>query len=102
MKDLNVYSEHIKNSMVGSIKDNISRVPDVNKDKVLDYLKQGTIIAGCPGILRDVFTGERIPGCWSVYTDGVYEWESDIIYYYETYNLRLPSDFMEYVCEIIK
>ena len=68
----------------------------------MDYLKRGKILAGCPGILRDVFTGEKICGGWLLYSDGVYSWESDIIYYYEKYNLRLPRDFIDYVCKKIK
>ena len=90
MKTLNIYSEYIKNSSVGSVKDNILDKPDENRQKVLNHLKNGKIIASIVGSAKDVFTNQVINGEWVLMTDGVYEWSSDIVYYYEKYNLNLP------------
>ncbi len=95
MKFLNVYSEYIKNSSIGSIKENISIEADENKSKILKHLKNGKTIAAIAGIPKDVFTGERINGKSVLLTDGIYEWSSDIIYYYEKYNLKLPTEFLK-------
>jgi len=95
MKSLNVYSEHIINSPLGSIKENISGTLD--KRKVLRHLKNANVIATFPGITKDIFTGENISGEWLLLSDGVYEWSSDIIYYYERYNLKLLPEFVFYI-----
>lgn len=97
-KSLNIYSEDIQNSsLVGSIKDNTSSIPAPNKDKILEYLKNGEKIAAYVGIAKDVFTGESIPEEWLLYTDGVYRWNTRTIYHYEKYNLVLLDEFVEYV-----
>ena len=46
----------------------------------------------------DVIAGKRINSEWVLHSDGVYEWTSDITYYYEKYNLILPQDFINHVC----
>lgn len=99
MKTLNVYSEYINDSSVGSIKENISNAKDDNKSKVLDHLKNGKILAAIVGTAKDVFTNDVINGEWVLMTDGIYEWSSDIVYYYEKYNLILPTDFVNYAIE---
>ena len=96
MKTLNVYSEHTKNSFVGSIKENTSNVEDKNKSKILNHLKNGETIAAIAGTAKDVFTNEVINGEWVLMTDGTYEWGSDIVYYYEKYNLTLPTEFLNH------
>jgi len=96
MKSLNIYSEYIKNSTVGSIRANVSDAEDKNKSKVLNHLKSGKIIAAIVGTAKDVFTNEAINGEWVLMTDGVYEWSSDIVYYYEKYNLLLPDEFVKH------
>lgn len=61
---------------------------------VAQYLRSGESVAESPGILRDVLTGARIPERLSYLTDGKYAWRSDLAYYVEKYNLRLPEDFL--------
>lgn len=99
MKTLNIYSEYINDSYVGSIKENISNSKDKNKSKVLNHLKNGEIIAAVVGTARDVFTNQAINGEWVLMTDGTYEWTSDIVYYYEKYNLILPPEFVKHAIE---
>ena len=97
MISLNIFSEYIKDSVVGSIKENISAVADANKAKVLKHLTSATAIASIAGTAKDVFTGETIGGEWVLLSDGKYEWTSDIVYYYENYDLILPDDFIGHV-----
>ncbi len=99
MKTLNIYSEHINHSFVGSIKENVSNVEDKNKSKILNHLKNGEVIAAIVGTAKDVFTNEVINGEWVLMTDGIYEWGSDIVYYYDKYNLILPTEFLNHAIE---
>ena len=75
----------------------ISEKEYLNKDKILQYLKNGKIVAVAAGFARDIFTGQRIKGELVAMSDGVYSWRSDIIYYVERYNMRLSDEFEEYV-----
>lgn len=72
------------------------KAPD-DKRKILAYLKNGKEIARAPGYLHDRINGEsRLPNP-ACFTDGTYSWRSDLIYYYEKYNIELPKDFIEHV-----
>ncbi len=89
----------MKRLIIEPTKDTISEIADENKSKILNYLKNGRVIAAVPGIMMDVFTKANIVGVgeWVVRTDGIYEWDTLIIYYYEKYNLKLPKDFLEHI-----
>lgn len=98
MISLNIYSENIKNSTVGSIRDNlVADLPD--KETIVEHLKNGQVIAAYCGIARDIFTGEVIPGEWVLQSDGKYKWSSAITYYVSQYNLKLPDDFIKHVLQ---
>ncbi len=71
-------------------------VPE-NKNIILDYLKHGRDVASSPGYLYDKINGETLLRNPTCYTDGKYYWRSDLIYYYEKYNVELPDDFIKYV-----
>lgn len=64
------------------------------KNRVLEYLRKGKIIAVAPGRIRDVFTDEAVPGEILAYSDGKYYWNSETIYYFKKYNLKLPDEFI--------
>lgn len=64
------------------------------KEKILKYMKSGKVIAAAPGRLKDVFTNEPIKGEMLVYSDGVYYWGSEAIYYFDKYNMKLPDGFL--------
>ena len=67
------------------------------KEKILHYLKNGRKSAVAPGYLYDRVknNGKQItPVC---YNDGVYAWRSDVVYYFEHYNIELPEDFIEHI-----
>ncbi len=80
-----------------SIKTLISDRPMEHKKELVEYLKNGRIVTAIAGRARDVLTGEFIPTEWLTMTDGKYEWQTNIVYYVEKYNLKLPDDFIQHV-----
>ena len=65
-----------------------------NQDRIIDYLKKGTVTVVATRYDKDVFSGETIlPLQTSCHlTDGEYIWSSDLAYYVEKYNVRLPKE----------
>ena len=82
-----------------SIRDAIYQDTVSNKRTLVSYLKKGKPFAAASAINKDVLSGERIPGELLMLTDGVYEWRSDLVYYIEKYNLKLPDDFIKHVLD---
>lgn len=64
------------------------------KNRVLEYLCESKVIAAAPGRIRDIFTDEAVPGEILAYSDGKYYWNSETIYYFKKYNLKLPDEFI--------
>lgn len=83
-----------------SIKTLINDTPDSYKQIIIDYLKAGKHIAESPSRAVDFITGEPIGFPLSMQGDGMYSWRSDIVYYYEKYNIYLNEDFIKYVIYI--
>ena len=75
------------------------QAPYPGKDRIVAYLKLGDVHMCCPGYDRDVITGEIIRPAICHMDDGRYAWTSDLIYYVEKYNMRLPAEFERYVME---
>lgn len=94
---LGKYKEIYADKFLPSIKDRISETPFEHKERVLSYLKSKKADAVAAGRATDVLTGKTIPGEFSCYTDGVYAWRSDLIYYVEKYNLNPGDDFINHV-----
>lgn len=69
-----------------------------NKNRILQYLRSGKVIAAAPGRMWDVFSDKPIPGEMLAYSDGTYYWGSEAIYYFDKYNMKLPDEF---VCRIL-
>lgn len=69
------------------------------KNRVLEYLRKGKIIAVAPGRIRDIFTDEAVPGEILAYSDGKYYWNSETIYYFEKYNMKLPDEFINRILD---
>jgi hypothetical protein len=66
------------------------------QDKIEVYLKNGREVCVSMELIKDVFTGESI-GENLCFTDGTYMWESELAYYVEKYNLRLPKSFEQHI-----
>ncbi|MCH5299014.1 MAG: hypothetical protein J1E96_04540 [Ruminococcus sp.] len=92
---LGQYREIYHNDELPSIFDNISDVPHPDKEKILVFMKSADVKGVSPAILTDVISGERIKGELCFLASGNYNWRSDITYYFEKYNLKLPDDFVE-------
>ena len=83
-----------------SIKDCFQIAPYMGKDKIVSYLRHnGKPTMVSVEVSRDLITGERIPGEFSLtlFDDGEFSWWSDLAYHVEKYNLRLPKEFEEHV-----
>jgi hypothetical protein len=70
--------------------------PGVHQDAIAAYLAAGQVMIATPGIAKDVINGKTVIGSPSYLTDGVYVWPADVAYYVKTYNVRLPTEFLEH------
>ena len=55
------------------------------------------IAAMAPGYSVDKIDDKTTIGSLAYYDDSVYHWRSDVIYYVQKYNIKLPDDFVQYV-----
>ena len=93
------FKETYNDDKYPSIHDAVRDKAPEHKEKVLAYLKGGKPVAYAPGYFYDVLNDNAVimhPACYED-PDGVYAWRSDVIHYYEKYNIELPADFVEYV-----
>lgn len=67
-----------------------------DKTILLKYFKNGEIVGAIPGTMRDPVTGDKIPGN-EIFSDGEYEWKTDLPYLINKYNFRVDKDFLNYV-----
>lgn len=82
----------------GSLKKNINLIPQVDKEKILDYLTSGHAWIISPGVVKDILSHEDIViGAPNILTDGVWAWPEDLIYYIRKYNVTLPDDFFHHM-----
>ena len=95
MKYLGEYKEIENNMDLPLLKDNVSDVSCTNKDEILSYLKNKKFIKGAmPSLRYDIFTSQMITGQTLNYCDDEYCWDYETIYYFEKYNMKLPTDFI--------
>jgi hypothetical protein len=75
-----------------------------NKPIILKYLKNRDYLNyASTKRVYDVFqNAESNNYCQAGYSDGVYQWTSDEIYYFEKYNLKLYNDFITSVLQSTK
>lgn len=94
------FKEFYNDDKLPSIKQSFTQYTPEQKTKVLNYLKNGNKGAIAPGKMTDVISGEVIDGELCCYSDGKYGWRSDLIYYFEKYNIELPEDFVNMVVSL--
>ena len=88
--------EMYKSDEYPSVKTLINK-PNKDKKIILEYLKKGTVTSVSPSILIDVIDNKTKINNLCMMNDGKYAWRSDLIYYFEKYDLELQKDFIEYV-----
>lgn len=76
---------------------NISKNEILNKETVLNYLKQSPEYAFTSEPVKDYYTGEIVYDANNARSDGEYIWYESEIYHFEKYNLKLNDDFIEHV-----
>ena len=82
---------------VSEFKQLISDSAPSNKKAILKYLKSFDVSAYTSQPVFDILTGEEVFCADNAHTDGVYTWYESEIYHFETYNLNLSKEFIEYV-----
>lgn len=80
-----------------SIKNHMKQGNYAGKEKIVKYLKSGTIDMVSAEIPKDAITGKRIPGEKIGMNDGKFSWWNTLAYYVEKYNLRLPEEFENHI-----
>ena len=88
------YKEIYNDDNLPTIFKNISDNEHKYKQKILNYLKSFEPSAVSPSRLRDVVSGDIIDIPLTFTEDDRYAWRSDIVYYFEKYNLTLPENFI--------
>ncbi len=69
---------------------------DLDKDKVLKYIKNLPVAGVCPMTARDIFTGEELEMA-GVYIDGDFKFPVEFAHYYEKYDIGIPKDYADYI-----
>jgi hypothetical protein len=92
-----------------SMRDFIAEQPQVNQDKVLEYLRSGHVVAlvmgadltdwlDRPNKANPLINGRREGGVTPL-TDGVWFWPAGLIHFIEKYHLPLPQEFLEHAAQ---
>ena len=94
MKSLSKFKE-FGSKDAPSLKNLFNEEPYPEKNTVILYLKSGKVLGGALRYDKDAFTKcfieQRHTPC--IFTDGEYSWSSELPYYVEKYNVRLPKEF---------
>jgi len=75
--------------------------PITRKAELIAYLKSGEVISAAAGRAKDLLTGKRIPEEWLTYTDGVYHWDTSVVYHVDKYDMALPDEFITHALGIL-
>ena len=70
---------------------------DKKENRIIQYLSSGSILCVSPGIVSDIFDDSKIIGELNIYTDGVWAWPSDLLYYIKEYHVCLSADFVMHI-----
>jgi hypothetical protein len=91
------YDELSPGKRYPSMRDSFAAQPYPEQTRVAAYLRNGTSFMASVALPRDVITGKRFPGETLVMHDGKYCWSTDLVYYVEKYNLRLPVEIEQHI-----
>lgn len=94
MKFICAYREFDDDNTLPSIRDNVSDIAPKNKSEILKHLKSGKSLFASAARVKDIFTSKATNVELCTFTDGVYTWTSEEMYYFDKYNLKLNDDFI--------
>ncbi len=94
------YNELIPKKEYPCMMENLEPQRYENQDKIVSFLRSGEVLFAKQGHEKDIFTGERLKEDKVVMNSGEYSWSSVLAYYFDKYNLKLPSAFEKYILSL--
>lgn len=94
---IETYNELAPGSNYPSMRDSFAKQQYPEQKRVAAYLRNGTRFMASLALPRDAFTGQSISESTLVMHDDKYCWSSDLVYYIETYNLKLPAEIEQHI-----
>ena len=81
-----------------SLRDAVRDSLPPHREHIAGYLRSASVIAATGMVVDDVLDPERKNVAeLMVLTDGEWVWPSDLVYYFEQYNVALPEDFVDHM-----
>ena len=83
-------------SIVTSSEKMIPEGINYDKGRMTHYLTAGVIAVAAPGVAFDILqeSSDKPIGSRGVKTDGEWIWPSELVFYVNRYNIRLPEEFV--------
>lgn len=80
------------------LRDAVAESPPQECERIADYLRAGNAFAVTGVAVDDILDPERTNiAVLMTMTDGQWEWPSDLLYYFEEYNVAIPDDFVRHM-----
>lgn len=84
-----------------SLREAVRAEPHPDEGRVAAYLRGGVAFAVRPMVVGDFLRPEREMVSMSHwYTDGVWIWPTDLVYYVEEHHAELPREFLAYMASV--
>ena len=80
-----------------SLRESIPKSGGKSATPLVAYLSNAPILFATPGVVDDVLAPGTEIGPPHIRTDGEWCWPSDLAYYVEKYNCRIPEDFASHM-----
>ena len=74
-----------------------SDAPGPHQEAIAAYLEAGQLFIATPAPTHDVLDRKKLIGPPHYLTDGEFVWPGDAAHYVRTYNVRLPTAFVEHI-----
>lgn len=98
MKRFGFFSELPKADAIRVLRGNLGKGPQVDSEKILDYLRSGTQVVAVAGVVVDLLAeNATIIGPPHEFSDGEWLWSADVVHYVEVYHLRIPDEFVSHM-----
>jgi hypothetical protein len=99
LKGAGFYQELPHGSASGPLlRDLVSDQPQENEARIVEYLRNGILLVGCPGVVGDVLDSSAgMVASPHILTDTVWAWPGDLAYYVEKYHIALPREFVAHM-----